>query len=131
VYSSASAASQAVVSGEAEWAFGAGYGTYMRLKQSGAPVGFSILQDGTFYMPYGYGMLADNPTPGTAALLVSWLLTDEGQASIVKHVNEFGVMPNAPAPEGTDSLPDHERFSVSTLDQYTKDLEHFADVFKQ
>lgn len=129
VFPSSANALQATVTGETAITFGAGFGTYMRQVAQGAPLGFVALEDGTYFSDVGYGVVADSPAPNAARLLVSWMLTEEGQASIAEHVYEFGTMPGAPLPEGADIIGEPERTEYPGSEGYLETLSLLGEKF--
>lgn len=129
VYPSVANVGQAVVSGEIDMSLVAGYGTFQRLSQGGAPVEFLMLDDGSYFTEVGYSKLEGARHPAAAKLLVSWILSEEGQASIAEHVYEYGTMPGAPAPAGMPSLEGVERLDYPGEESFTATLDRLAELF--
>ena len=81
------------------------------------------MDDGAFFSDVAYGVLDGAPHPNASRLLVSWMFSEAGQASVAEHVFEFGTMPNAPKPEGAEELGDPVRLSYPGGDKYRSALE--------
>lgn len=122
-YPSVATALQAVVTGETDLSLIAGYGTFMRQAKQGAPIGFTTMDDGAYYSDVAYGLLDGSKHPNAARLLVAWMYTDEGQASIAKNVYEFGTMPQAPLPEGADKLGKSAEIAYPGAEKYRSMLD--------
>lgn len=123
IYPSVATALQSVVTGERGLSLVAGYGSYMRQAKQGAPVGFATMDDGAYYSDVAYGVLDGSEHPNAARLLVAWMYSDEGQASIAKHVYEFGTMPEAPLPEGADKLGESAEIAYPGAEKYRSTLD--------
>lgn len=123
VYPSVATALQAVVTGESKLSLVAGYGSYMRQAKQGAPVGFATMKDGAYYSDVAYGLLSGSKHPNAARLLVAWMFSAEGQASIAKNVYEFGTMPQAPLPEGADKLGKSAEIDYPGAEKYRATLD--------
>jgi len=123
VFPSVANALQATVTGETELAFIAGYGSYMRQVEQGAPLGFAAMSDGAYFSDVAYAVLDGGPNPHAARLLVGWMFSEEGQASVAEHVFEFGTMPNAPLPAGAEALGDPARLPYPGAEGYRATLE--------
>lgn len=123
IYPSVANALQATVTGETAVSFVAGYGSYMRQVAQGAPLEFVAMEDGAFFSDVAYGVLDGAPHPNASRLLVSWMFSEAGQASVAEHVFEFGTMPNAPKPEGAEELGDPVRLSYPGGEKYRSALE--------
>lgn len=129
IYPSVSTSLQAVITGENDIALVAGYGTLMRQKQRGAPLAMAPLQDGAYMSDVGYALLKDSPNPNAARLLMSWSFTEEGQKAIAEHVYEFGTMPGAPTPTGSEELPNFTGVPYPGGDKYKEVLEKLNKIF--
>lgn len=129
VYPSAANSLQAVVTGEQNISLVAGYGTAMRQIKQGAPIGFAVMKDGAYFSDVAYGILVGNRHPAAARLLTSWMFSPAGQASIAKHVYEFGTMPDAPAPEGADQLGIATELTYPGAEQYKATLKLLGTKF--
>ncbi|MDR7083387.1 iron(III) transport system substrate-binding protein [Arthrobacter ginsengisoli] len=123
VYPSVATALQAVVTGENDLSLVAGYGSFMRQVKQGAPVGFATMDDGAYYSDVAYGLLDGSKHPNAARLLVAWMYSAEGQASIAKNVYEFGTMPQAPLPEGADKLGQSAEITYPGPEKYRSTLD--------
>lgn len=129
IYPSVANALQAVVTGEQKISLVAGYGTYMRQVKQGAPLGFAVMKDGGYFSDVAYGILVGTRHPAAAQLLTSWMFTPAGQASIAKHIYEFGTMPGAPAPEGAEELGIETELVYPGAETYKSTLELLSDKF--
>jgi iron(III) transport system substrate-binding protein len=129
IYPSVATALQSVVSGERDLSLVAGYGTYMRQLKQGAPLGFATMEDGAYYSDVAYAALDGSKHPNAARLLVGWMFTPEGQASVAKHVFEFGTMPGAPLPEGADKLGKSTEIDYPGAEKYRKTLDLLGSKF--
>jgi iron(III) transport system substrate-binding protein len=123
IYPSVANSLQATVTGEVKLSLVAGYGSYMRQLKQGAPIGFAVMSDGTYFSDVAYAALAGSKHPNAARLLVAWMYTPKGQASIAKHVYEFGTMPGAPQPEGADKLGALKEMPFPGPDKYRSTLQ--------
>lgn len=123
IFPSVANALQATVTGETDLAFVAGYGSYMRQLEQGAPLGFTAMSDGAYFSDVAYGVLDGGPHPNAARLLVAWMFSPEGQASVAKHVYEFGTMPGAPLPAGADVIGDPVRLPYPGAEGYRSTLQ--------
>lgn len=129
IFPSVANALQATVTGETDLAFIAGYGSYMRQLEQGAPLGFTAMGDGAYFSDVAYGVLDGGPNPNAARLLVAWMFSPEGQASVAGHVFEFGTMPGAPLPAGADALGDPERLPYPGAERYRSTLQLLNSKF--
>lgn len=129
IFPSVSTALQAVTTGETQMSLVAGYGTYMRQKAAGAPLGYAVMEDGGYMSDVAYGALDKSPHPNAARLLVSWMFSEKGQQSVADHIYEFGTMPGAPEPEGTEDLGEFEPLIYPGAERYAKDIELLGDTF--
>ncbi|MEV0689388.1 extracellular solute-binding protein [Streptomyces sp. NPDC050388] len=129
VFPSVATALQAVTTGETQASLVAGYGTYMRQKAAGAPLGYAVMKDGGYMSDVAYGTLDSSPHPNAARLLVSWMFSEEGQKSVAEHIYEFGTMPGAPEPEGAEELGKFEPITYPGAERYEKSLELLGEKF--
>lgn len=129
IFPSVANALQATVTGETDLAFVAGYGSYMRQVEQGAPLGFSAMTDGAYFSDVAYGVLDGGPNPNAARLLVAWMFSAEGQASVAKHVFEFGTMPEAPLPAGAEVIGDPVRLPYPGAEGYRSTLQLLSTKF--
>lgn len=109
IYQSSSQMVAAIPTGEIDFTPVAYFGFVLGQQANGANVQAVVPSDGVFLPDSPYGLLNGAPHPNAAKLLVSWLLSDEGQASIAKNVSEYATMPGSPAPTG---LPAKSELSV-------------------
>lgn len=129
VFPSVATALQATVTGETDVSVVAGFGSYMRQVAQGAPVGLAVLKDGAYFSDVAYAGLDAAPHPNAARLLVSWMHSDEGQASIADHVFEFGTTEGAPTPAGAEDVVDAQRIAYPGADDYRSTLEMLGTKF--
>ncbi|WP_083883756.1 ABC transporter substrate-binding protein [Nocardia higoensis] len=129
IYPSVANALQSVVTGEQGLSLVAGYGTFKRQIQQGAPLGFAVMDDGAYFSDVAYGLLSGSKHSAAARLLTSWMFSPQGQASIAKHVYEFGTMPDAPAPDGADQLGISAEITYPGADRYKATLRLLGDKF--
>lgn len=129
IFPSVANALQATVTGETAISLVTGYGTYMRQVQQGAPLKFVVMDDGAYFSDVSYGVMSSAPHPNSARLLVSWMFSEEGQASIAEHVYEFGTMPDAPLPEGAKEIGDPVRLAYPGAEKYRSTLEMLNKKF--
>lgn len=123
VFPSVANALQTAVTGETAVSFIAGYGSYMRQVAQGAPLEFLVMDDGAFFSDVAYGVLDESPHPHAARLLVSWMFSDAGQASIAKNIYEFGTMPDAQLPEGGEQFESVPRIDYPGAEKYRSMLD--------
>ncbi|MFV2175515.1 ABC transporter substrate-binding protein [Actinomadura sp. LOL_016] len=128
-FPSVATALQTVATGEVALSLTAGYGTYMRQRAAGAPLGFAVMRDGGYMSDVAYGALGGSPHPNAARLLVSWMFSAEGQRALAEHVYEFGTMPGAPRPKGAAELGEFARIAYPGAERYEENLELFGDKF--
>ncbi len=129
IFPSVANALQSTVTGETAISLVAGYGTYMRQVEQGAPLEFVAMDDGAYYSDVAYAVLDGGPNPNAARLLVSWMFSDAGQASIAKHIFEFGTMPDAPLPAGADKIGNPVRLAYPGAEKYRSTLEMLNTKF--
>lgn len=129
VYPSVANALQAVVTGEQGLSLVAGYGTFKRQLAQGAPLGFTVPQDGAYFSDVAYGLLSGSKHSAAARLLTSWMFSPQGQASVAEHVYEFGTMPDAPAPDGADQLGISRELSYPGAERYKATLRLLGSTF--
>ncbi len=128
-FPSVATALQAVTTGETQMSLVAGYGTYMRQKAAGAPLGYVVMEDGGYMSDVAYGALDGSPHPNAARLLVSWMFSQEGQKAVAEHVYEFGTMPDAPEPKGAGELGEFKPITYPGAERYEKDLALLGEKF--
>jgi putative spermidine/putrescine transport system substrate-binding protein len=68
-----------VLSGEIPILFDYDFNAYRAKYKDGAPVAFSIPQEGTQQLPYIMGLVARGPNPDQGRRILDFLLSDEGQ----------------------------------------------------
>lgn len=129
IYPSVANALQAVVTGEQNVSLVAGYGTYQRQVAQGAPLGFAVMKDGAYFSDVAYGILPGSRHSAAARLLISWMFTPQGQASVAEHVYEFGTMPDAPVPAGTEQLGIATELNYPGADEYKATLQLLDSEF--
>lgn len=129
VYPSVANSLQAVVTGEQDISLVAGYGTFKRQIEQGAPLGFAVMEDGAYFSDVAYGLLSGSKHSAAARLLISWMYTPQGQASVAEHVYEFGTMPQAPAPDGADQLGISREIAYPGAEQYKATLQMLGSTF--
>jgi iron(III) transport system substrate-binding protein len=117
IYDSTSQMVAALGTGEIGFTPVAYYGFLPTLQAQGAHVNFVVPQDGASLTDSPYGLLKGAPHPAAASLLVSWLLSKEGQTSVVDHASEYGTMPGAPEPKGLPAQADLKAFPLPAPDQ--------------
>lgn len=82
------------------------YSFMLSAKATGAPIGMVFpVEGGTYLADNPYSILKGAPHPNAAKLLLAWLFTQNGQASIAS-VGDYPVMKGAPAPEGLPAMGD-------------------------
>lgn len=82
------------------------YSFVLSAKATGAPIGMVFpVEGGTYLADNPYSILNGAPHPNAAKLLLSWLFTANGQASIAG-VGDYPVMKGAPRPEGLPAMGD-------------------------
>ncbi|MCU1415611.1 MAG: hypothetical protein JWN80_2951 [Microbacteriaceae bacterium] len=111
IYQSTSQLVNAVATGELSYTPIAYYGFELTAKQKGADVGFVVPKDGAVVADDPYAMLKGAPDPLAARLLISWLLTKEGQTDMALLANEYGTMPGTPSPSNVPLLSDIKPFT--------------------
>lgn len=114
---------QTTITGETDISLVAGFGTYARQIAQGAPLALVPLSDGVYFSDVAYAALEDSPNPNAARLLISWMYSDTGQAAIAEHVYEFGTMPDAPDPEGAETLGDLDAIIYPGAEKYREMLD--------
>lgn len=110
IYKTTSQMVGALATGEISFAPVGYYGFVVTQKALGAHLSYVIPKDGAVLTDDPYLALKGGPSPLAAQLLVSWMLSPEGQAAIATHASEYGTMPGAPAPSGLPALNDVKRF---------------------
>lgn len=110
IYQSTSQMMTSLSTGEFSLTPVAYYGFVLTQRAQGASIGFVVPEDGAYTGINPYGLMDGAPSPNAATLLVSWMLSDDGQASIAADASEYGSMPGAPAPEGLPDLADINLF---------------------
>lgn len=83
------AAISAVVSGERQLSWGVSGYRALEARAEGAPVQLLWWKEGVALSSFSATIPDKAPNPNGARLLLSWLLSDEGQKLIVKHVNFY------------------------------------------
>ena len=109
IFQSTSQTVAALASGEVDFMPVTYYGYVLTQRAQGANIGFVIPDDGVVLQDAPYGLLDGAPSPTASQLLVSWLLSEEGQTALADKVSEYGTMPGAPAPAG---LPAADELTV-------------------
>lgn len=120
---------QTTITGETDLSLVAGFGTYARQIAQGAPLAMVPLSDGVYFSDVAYAALDGSPNPNAARLLVSWMYSETGQASIAEHVYEFGTMPDAPEPEGAEELRDVDVLVYPGAEKYREMLDLLNSKF--
>lgn len=120
---------QTTVTGETDISLVAGFGTYARQIDEGAPLALAPLSDGVYFSDVAYAALEDSPNPNAARLLVSWMYSETGQAAIAEHVYEFGTMPDAPEPKGAEALGDLDTITYPGAEKYREMLDLLNSKF--
>lgn len=116
IYQSSSQMVAAIPAGEIDFTPVAYYGFVLTQQAQGANVQASVPTDGIYLADSPYGLLDGAPHPLAAQLLVSWLLSDEGQAAIAEIASEYPTMPGAPAPAGLPPMSDLDVFELPAPD---------------
>ncbi|MER7364671.1 ABC transporter substrate-binding protein [Nonomuraea wenchangensis] len=129
VFPSTTAANDAVVTGEASLLLTAYHGSFLDRQKEKAPVGFVLPEEGAYVSDFPYSMVEGARHPNAARLLVSWLLTKEGQESIVTKANTLGVMPDAPLPGDAGSYGDFKKITFPGDEKYASAIETFGKFF--
>ncbi len=129
-YPSIAAVVQAVVTGEIDLGLVASYGTVVQKQNEGAPIAFQALENGSFMLDFGVGVVDGSPHPNAGRLLASWLLSDAGQAAIAEVTYEFGSMPDAPLPPGAEALGEINSLPYPGVGREQEVIELIADTFK-
>jgi iron(III) transport system substrate-binding protein len=81
------------------------------------------------------GVITNAPHPNAARLLVSWLVSEEGQTCLATEENEFPVREGVAPPEGIPSLDELDNVAVQEpatyeeLDKQTELLAQFKEIF--
>ncbi|WP_140984631.1 ABC transporter substrate-binding protein [Asticcacaulis tiandongensis] len=78
---------------------------FERQQKAGAPIGIAYIPDFTLIVPFGQGIVKEPAHPHAAKLLVSWLLTPQGQKALAEKSATLGNQPNAPSPSGYPTDP--------------------------
>lgn len=110
IYKSTSQMVTAIAGGEIDFTPVAYYGFVLAQQAQGANVKAVVPSDGVNLTNSPYGVLDGAPHDLAAQLLVSWLLSPEGQTAIASMAGEYPTMPGAPAPEGLPAIGDLDRF---------------------
>lgn len=130
IYQSTSQMVGAVATGEISFTPVAYYGFVVTQKARGAKVDFVVPEDGAVLSDNPYGVLDGAPSPLAARLLISWLLSDEGQTSIALLANEYGTIPGAPSPSGLPLLEDVEVFPATAPEDRAQFKQDAVDLMK-
>jgi iron(III) transport system substrate-binding protein len=131
IYQSTSQMVGAVATGEISFTPVAYYGFVVTQKAKGASVGFVIPEDGAVLADNPYGMVDGAPSPLAAQLLVSWLMSPEGQTAITLLANEYGTMPGAPSPSGLPVLEDVNAFPITAPEDRAQFKQDAGDLMKK
>jgi iron(III) transport system substrate-binding protein len=91
--------------------------TVIAYQKSGAPVKHVLPKEGVPIMISPIAVLKGGPNPNAGRLFVDWILSAEGQAAIVRIMNDYSLRPDAPAPEG---LPPYKDLKVLAPDSWAK-----------
>jgi iron(III) transport system substrate-binding protein len=129
-YPSVAAVVQAVLAGEVDLGLVASHAAVVQQQNNGAPIAFAALEDGSFMLEFGIGVVDGSPHPNAGRLLESWLLSEAGQAAIAEVTYEFGSMPNAPLPPGADALGPINPLPYPGVEREQKIIELIAEAFK-
>lgn len=97
---SAPAAGNAVATGQFGIEVAYPYSFYLRDVERGAPVDFVFpVEGGNHLSPHFLGLVQNAPSPDAGKLLITWLLSPEGQHATAE-VGYYPTMPGIPGPEG-------------------------------
>jgi ABC-type Fe3+ transport system substrate-binding protein len=72
---------------------------YLAAKKAGAPVGFTLLDDGNYTVTLYMGLLKGAPDTLAAKLYEAWLFTPQA-AKVLAAEGTYSALPDAPSPPG-------------------------------
>ena len=72
---------------------------YLGAKKAGAPVGFTLLDDGNYTVTLYMGLLKGAPDLLAAKLYEAWLFTPQA-AKVLAAEGTYSALPGAPSPAG-------------------------------
>lgn len=105
---------------------------YLRDRANGAPVEWTLPDEGVHLSPHYVGLLRNAPNAEAAKLLMSWLFTPEAQQAAA----ELGYYPLLPGEAGPDGLPPADDLDLleplsltDVLDIHSENLETVKVAF--
>lgn len=97
--------------------------------QSAAPVKVDILKEMATTTTTSVAVIKGAPAQDAAKLYVAWLLSEEGQRTIVEKKEQFAALPGVPSPAAWPAFTDL-KLSRRTEDQTARNAE-YTDLFDQ
>lgn len=128
IFPSQTATVQAIASGQSKITLLVSYNNYLAAKKDGAPVGFSMLEEGLFAWPQAVALAKDASAPDAAKLFIAWLYSEEGQASVA-NTGIQGTMPDAPRVDGLEKAKLFTYPHKEVLSEYDSVHEIIAGAF--
>lgn len=130
VYQSTSQMVGALATGEIAFTPVAYYGFVVTQQAKGAKLDYVIPEDGVVLADNPYALLDGAPSPLGAQLLLSWLLSEDGQAAIASLAFEYGAVEGSPAPDGLPAVDELTVFPAPPAGERAQFKQDAVDLLK-